>query len=1463
MENYRCPNSLDHNTGDFDTTRSICKECEAIKKRDKSTITIGLLRFCKVCKKYESTKNYADPKRPKCITTTNISPGTGDISQNNLSEKDNSFSYLYEFIAHVKLEVQQKGVLLWSSFENKYSELVSNPKWNTTNLRRTTTKHKLFGEDIVFHKYNEIYYIMLKNNCQTTVEAWKSIFMNGSSHISKLVSSEYPNQIPQERGEEGVLRCQGFEPSNSALEYCSMMNTLILTTGVTAIQVGELKYYRSIMCKKVIKSNAKCCKYCRAAKKKINQRGKRAEEAVETGSIQGRNSHSSNTIALQEAKIKKLQQSYYAANETILKLQKKIDNLFTENIEAKHEDTTILNKKQSIFLKICECLKQTEGYPFFFQLYENQLDNFLKETPFLHRYTDEVMHFWKHFRHNAGNKAIDILRGVRSQSKQVEYNMYIPSNSTLDKYEDVGSYGAPDPIRSREILNALEEHVKEFKCKDYIIAFDGIIVIPRYKYSDGLGMVIGGSEVLTPEEYILKSKEDLDDELGNEVLQFILQSLDGKVTIKTGHWVKPDKTSGMMFYKSGVCEIIGSCSDGDIATDVLQQVMDSYTRYRYNTPWFHFFDFSHLLKAVRNALLNRVLEPGEHQLHMKVLIELCKKSNDNSLDFIQDSWLNPPDIMKMKPCLEITSKRVEEALRTLPDTDYSSQEQAMGIELAEYLSQIRKLYDCFMDITMSDEDALKHLYGKATHSDTLDNNSLMSYICNWNSSTRKTGKLAPQTSRHITITINNLYKLKEYLNDSGIDYRLRRSVISTLSVELSFCIIRGMQSYVTACEYSTLNGRTEWQQRIICTESDVRHFSLPSDVSQPSKYYNACIIHYTCLPELRKKQRGPNDSYSLEVMKAMRQKLYEQGESTGHKKVRSHCNTSHKKMWFTCDQTGCTHLPFHYPVALESHLVVVHSLSTDEAATKVKVMKCEMLKNIVTKRASERRESAKGSDIQLSALEDGTLCEEETQLELLLQTSHDEMEEPRDSLIARDANGDDIYPVTEELKNYIEELENIFTFMQLELNDGADCSQLEQFEYELSQNKPVLVSLCDCETINLHKFPNGCPCEIAVRVEGMPKETIYCSRFDCFPYFNTGDWSHESIAIHGINPEDVIGQPLIENGIKAFYRLITAEKRCRAIVVAYNAPFDNSRITSCAESMIADFCKYDVVWVDARKLLGDEIICDGEGRMIDRTGKLSEIYHHRLGRIDPVDISKIHGARYDTYMLEQLLLLKYGNWERIREEVIMISNQRKGSGCKCYTGCISCECASSGSAGCSTQCLCFGCKNPINVRPSYPSIVTLDQINDQIMVKLSKHELQILLFQVNESIKGKKLDLISRLKKYLEKKSAEDMTESTNDVSDTSEQHLTRKDILSMKKKEILKELKDRFNKPRSMACTVGQLRYDLLEEVGLLQTGDEALKPARKKRKNQEKKQDELGNKRTRDKNVLDNSQVKVPRNA
>ncbi len=115
---------------------------------------------------------------------------------------------------------------------------------------------------------------------------------------------------------------------------------------------------------------------------------------------------------------------------------------------------------------------------------------------------------------------------MNDPEKELKYDMIIPNNDTLDEIEDVGSYGAPKNSQVAEILEVLENHSVKTHCRHYIISYDGIIVIPRYKYNDGLDLVLSGSIPLSIEEYNQRDREVLDDDLGNEILQFMFLSLE-------------------------------------------------------------------------------------------------------------------------------------------------------------------------------------------------------------------------------------------------------------------------------------------------------------------------------------------------------------------------------------------------------------------------------------------------------------------------------------------------------------------------------------------------------------------------------------------------------------------------------------------------------------------------------------------------------------------------------------------------------------------------------------------------------------------------------------------------------------------------------------------------------------------------------------------------------------------------
>ena len=83
-----------------------------------------------------------------------------------------------------------------------------------------------------------------------------------------------------------------------------------------------------------------------------------------------------------------------------------------------------------------------------------------------------------------------------------------------------------------------------------------------------------------------------------------------------------------------------------------------------------------------------------------------------------------------------------------------------------------------------------------------------------------------------------------------------------------------------------------------------------------------------------------------------------------------------------------------------------------------------------------------------------------------------------------------------------------------------------------------------------------------------------------------------------------------------------------------------------------------MIWPDGRRLIGDELVYDDDGRIINKPAKLSEIFQHRMKEYEQIDLSQVHGARYDTYMMQRLLLQNYGSEELVRNSIIKLSKQR-------------------------------------------------------------------------------------------------------------------------------------------------------------------------------------------------------------
>lgn len=105
------------------------------------------------------------------------------------------------------------------------------------------------------------------------------------------------------------------------------------------------------------------------------------------------------------------------------------------------------------------------------------------------RWSEEIISFWKNFRHQAsGRSCLKFLAGEGNFGKKKDnnsnnkFNLHVPSNRTLDMYEDPGYYPVPPEEEIEELKNRAATHAQNVKVPWFIIAFDGVFILKKYEW---------------------------------------------------------------------------------------------------------------------------------------------------------------------------------------------------------------------------------------------------------------------------------------------------------------------------------------------------------------------------------------------------------------------------------------------------------------------------------------------------------------------------------------------------------------------------------------------------------------------------------------------------------------------------------------------------------------------------------------------------------------------------------------------------------------------------------------------------------------------------------------------------------------------------------------------------------------------------------------------------------------------
>ena len=211
-------------------------------------------------------------------------------------------------------------------------------------------------------------------------------------------------------------------------------------------------------------------------------------------------------------------------------------------------------------------------------------------------------------------------------------NFIIPSNSTLKAY-------AP-PINLIRSTNNIKDKIIEIEkrgIKQVGVQWDEMDIRNGLLYSRALDRVVGS---IKPEHLDVKTaiylntNQILRSQIADKICQFFITSIDGKMTMPI--YFNAINKSNMIsstvdtlqkihnFLDEHGIEFIYTASDGASDNSTIISQLKKFTTSINSPEIFHFYDFLHTCKLLRNCFLNTFLKPGEYAFNKLTLLEFVK-----------------------------------------------------------------------------------------------------------------------------------------------------------------------------------------------------------------------------------------------------------------------------------------------------------------------------------------------------------------------------------------------------------------------------------------------------------------------------------------------------------------------------------------------------------------------------------------------------------------------------------------------------------------------------------------------------------------------------------------------------------------------------------------------------------------------------------------------------------------------
>lgn len=398
--------------------------------------------------------------------------------------------------------------------------------------------------------------------------------------------------------------------------------------------------------------------------------------------------------------------------------------------------------------------------------------------------------------------------------------------------------------------------------------------------------------------------------LGDKVLQMFLTYGDGSNTFPLAFFAKNANTKLTDSVMKHLCPLIKKLEDTNkftvawTSSDGDPQNMELEDLLRKHYPnIFHIYDCQHIIKNIRNALLNNDLAVV---IQDEKIIFNCKTLGD-AIDILKlklDPRVLNPNKLKWEPV-----KCILNIDTTILTTDSTLRFQALGT----YLKNMKDLYDCLYNNNMAWSIRSTKLGECAQYF-------------------QKVQGLPAPTLHHITVTTTNLKKLV----GKWRDVQFRFSSLGTLVVENFFSILRAKNPVFSVAEYARLHSQAYLVMQIKFSDPSDLGFSVPK--FQLGKNYCDIDIVLKC-PTLKRKNSVSRQHQSSVIS------LHIQGLLHQFRPIKNFVTigTQHKcraPVYLSCPVDGCSCKKLYsYPKCLANHLQTAHGINKSLANTVTKEMK--------------------------------------------------------------------------------------------------------------------------------------------------------------------------------------------------------------------------------------------------------------------------------------------------------------------------------------------------------------------------------------------------------------------------------------------------------------------------------------------------------------------------------------------